>query len=315
MPQELTSLAMGYSGYVTIDESYYSLLTSYSLTRNFNVMKSNSVGKFVSGSSNRWNKLSNDVIFDYPIHQLSLGLQVTETALKYLIGQMVANGFQDPISIDFIDDSIDATFCFDKVFITNFSFNVSNNSIATVSLSGKILQKQFDFQIGKHTLNPDSTNSGVSSLTGNILMPYWNFEFNYAPFNSDVKAIDFSINFNHNFTPKFICGAFEQSQPPFKIIYSVPSLTFQCNYVMYQETSQNYRNSTNGGCYYSSQSYQIPSSGNGKQYLEIRYGSSTLLFLTNCVINNIVNNVGQMNSVNTFTISGQVYGKISSSSE
>ena len=327
--KDMKCLAMGQSGYIEIAKSYHSLLTSYSLTRNFNVLKSNSNGLFLntgngygnynnydSNSGYRWKKLSNDIVMDYPIHELSLGLQVNKSMLIYLIQQMVQFGFQQPIHIKFYDSNAQITFDFEKVFITNFSFNISNDAVATISLSGKILEKDFTFEINDQQLSSSASNQYVvTKLKGETLMPYYKWSFDYSLFKNisneyKIDIMEFSINYSHNLNTKFICGACSQAMPPVKLIYSVPTLTFQCNYVMFfpENTSLQYLNDFLNN----SEIFQISDNNDGIQNVNIIYDKKTYLTLTNCFIDSITPVVGQKSSVNTFSISGNCYGKISS---
>lgn len=329
-------LLYGYTGYIQIGiknqnsnniKFLSSLLTSYSLTRNFNPIKSNANTRLKPSDSWKFKRLVNDVAFDYPTHELSINLQLNKSMLDFLIKQLTTDYFHTPLQINFIDDNAQLSYNFSHVFITGFSLNISNGMAATASLSGTIFEKDFVMEIKPHKMTKTNNNPIVNNdnlineennnFVGATLLPYWNWQFifnnlfgnsNDENYNN-LDVMDFSINFSRQINPKFTCQASNYSAPPAKIISSIPNVTYECNYIMFNKEDkiyEYYRDLLN-----QAQIVKIKNNINENGLnIDIKYDNQSMLILNECYIDSITPSIGNNGAVNSFSINGNVYGNL-----
>lgn len=311
-------LLYGYTGYIQIGKNtggnlITSLLTSYSLTRNLNPIKSNANTRLKPSNSWKFDRLVNDVAFDYPTHELSISLQLNKPMLDFLIEQLKDDYFHTPLQINFIDDNAQLSYNFTNVFITGFSFNVSNNAIATASLSGTIFEKDFVMEIKSQSMQAEKYISELNNLVGATLLPYWNWQFIFKNLFKGIDVMDFSVSFSRQITPKFTCQSSYYALPPAKIISSIPTITYECNYIMFRSSDEEGSSSFE---YYndllnSDQIIKINNNDdNEKLSVDIQFDGNLILTLNDCYIDNITPSVGNSGSVNSFNINGTVYGSV-----
>lgn len=359
------TLLMGYTTKCLIDDIHL-FLTSYSLTINTNVIKSNAVNKLVSSvtSSNisscnfyqhYFYRVGLNAIRDCPTYEISLSFQLTPCVFKHLLTHLCDYYFHKPLKIVLQDqtsgfDGTNNIFSFNKCFVTNFSFSVDNDSVATGSLSATYYGEQFEYY--SNSLNVSSAQSWTEKESkyggGNLLMPYYgwgvdynneqisdaslnNFSLNRNLFNGE-NVQSFSFNFQHSLTPKYFCCASTDrttSVAPKKIIFSLPQMNYDISYIIQDKTI---KNTTHYSSCFANEivakdalEWNLSIAYQGKFSNNLSTGSKGQAIKNNennsefnkiglkcqyCYPDSYTPSFGNNGSVNSLNVSGTIYGKI-----
>ena len=246
-------------------------LTSYSLSINTNVIKSNATRKLLESSNStdaikeiHFKRLNLNAVRDCPVYELSLSFQLTPGMLKFLQEQLCDYSFHKPLKCSLQDqftgiNSSKGMFYFDECYVSNFSINVDNNAVVSVNMSLTYYCEQIELQSNEKTLIDKidwMCQSGEEQYGGgNLLVPYYSCGVDYfkggssnssnyeimcptgeesgtARFKNDHLQ-SFSFTFQHNLTPKYALCASDSKNAikPKKIVFSVPTINYELSYI------------------------------------------------------------------------------------
>ena len=161
-------------------------------------------------------------------------------------------------------------------------------------------------------------------IVGNVLMPYHAFMVKYDDYPL-ANVLGFSFSFQQEITPKFFCSGetsnVVNAPGPSALVWGLPLLTYNLEYVM--GCGRTYVND-----YERAGSHLIVSgpgfNANEEQYagyagendelpkgvdLSIYYNRELELVFRNCYPDTYSPDVGKLEDVNKYTISGSVYGR------
>lgn len=296
----LTLLTKGYTGKGEV-LGVKALVTSYSLTLNNNLIRSGATSNILNENKDKFDFLSLNPLHDCPFYEVSISVQLN-TSLYNKIKDEITKYFRSPIKISFYDDSIKASIS-EYYFITNFSLSIQNQAVATATFNGISYSQTLNFSAEKWDNNNMNSSSDSNTLKGNNLMPYYKWSIkNDAYQKGQVQS--FNLNFSQTITPKFGCGGSSSNQAPEPLIYvaSPPTVTCDVTYALTTipdstdvETIEDYNNAKE-------LKYRN---------LTIQYGDiNNKLTLNRCYPDSFSPILGNYGSVNAFTITNTVYGKI-----
>lgn len=292
-------LLKGYSALCKIGNSNRPiLLTSHTLTMNTNVIKGTSINQLWNNSSYGFNRYNGYAVRDFAGYDLSISFQVT----KDVFNDIMEIVFQKPhncIKIQLQDKASSFSYTFNYCYIKSMSLTVENNSVANINMSFIIFKDVVEYGISSE-YNVSAINIADSSLVGNVLMPYYFFGVSHTNFQNNKNELkSFNIDFSQQITPKYgCCGSsvttYNAIQPQ-AVVFSLPTITYNLNYVMYNTPNQSALNT------YASNVW------NENINVSCTYGDKAFLVLSNCYVDTYTPNVGGSQQ-ETFNITGSVYG-------
>ena len=286
-------LLNGYTGYATIG-GYPTLMTSFSMSKTENILESGGIGDILS--NNAFTRYKLNAVRDYPSYELSISCEASKTLLDYLF-KKITNKHHSFISVSFKDDANGISHSFSDCCLTSLQLSVDLNSAATISIGFQVFTDTIGISFGNH--DSKKKNNANSDLVGAVLMPYYRWGVEYPDF-TDSDLVGFSISYSQSVTPKFGCYASnsENAVKPKKIIFGLPTVTYELTYIVYNKTSTNY---------YSINSNNI---ANSSKTLKVKYNNGFSFEMTNCYPNSYSPQYANSGDVNKATISGTCYGKI-----
>ena len=321
-------MLMGYTGRGFIAKSDSSMsgdggscqihLSSYSLSFSTNVMKSEGSNRIYRTDGTGFHKFSLNAVRDCPTYNISMSIEARHDIMDFLLASMVKAGFHDAYTVTFQDANSGVIYKFEHCYVTDMQLQVSNNSAASISLTFCHFDSTFEVKNGQYNLEPWCNGSGMA---GESIMPYYSFKVDYTGFPS-TNLQEFSFSFSHTASPKYGCtGSLSLiALAPMACVFSVPTVTYNLKYVMYDElSSYDYDIASNSiiSCkskYNKKKSMKISYKKiNNKPYVRDNY-----YFLLNCDLcypDTYTPEVGVSGSVNSISIAGTVYGQLTYESE
>lgn len=279
----LTPITKGYTGKITIGEKN-ALLTSYSLVMNSNMIKSNASINVKDTSG--FTRLLLSPIHDCQNYQLSVSIELNASVLSFLITQLTKY-FKNKITVVFTDNNFTISL---SGYITNFSLSVDNDSAGVASFTLISYEETIGFTTTAFSLQ--ASGSVSTDIKGNSLLPYYGWG---VQLGSDTLPVqNFSLNFSHVLTPKFGCIASSSVSSPMAYVFSIPSVTYQVTFILVNSNTL---------------------SLNSNYDLTIKYKNSHKIILKECYSQSYNVSCGNSGSVNTASISGTVFGKITEKEE
>lgn len=287
-----TALTNGYGGSATI-AGKRTLLTSFSLGMETNLIRSQGNSAIWNRDNNKFNRMGFKAIKDFSGYELSLSFDVTEIELFNIMLLKCVESPHDSISVSFIDEAYGISYSFAETYIKSLSLNVNNESIAGMSVSLYVAKRDIELECGSFAASPFGEGIGLLDLD---VMPYWKFSAVFEDFTTS-ELLGFEWSFSQNILPKFGCVASGSTlpQPPSKLIFSAPSVAFVLNYIMKGEKDviiSNYDYS------------------HEERDLILKYGTKPFLTCEKSAIESITPNLAQPSTHQSFSINGSVFGKI-----
>lgn len=318
----LKPLLMGYTSKCFIG-GIQVFLTSYSLSINTNVIKSNGISK-IKYNTRGFERMSLNAIRDCPSYQLSLSFQATYQILFFLFDQLINFGFHKSISVQLNDKALgleggDNFFNFEKCYVNNFSVSVDADSVVVVNLGLSYFSQEFKFEQKEYNESFSKDEEGSSMSGGDLLIPYYNTSVQYKRLLSneqdqqvqmdDFKSEclqNFSFDFSHTITPKYSLMASKNDNKAFipqKLVFSIPTVNYNLSYIYYDNSFKvdDYTNLFSG---------EIATKGWELTLYFLNTKGNVTLTCQNCYHNVFTPNIGSKGNVNMLNISGTVYGKI-----
>lgn len=281
----LTPITKGYTGKITIGGNP-ALLTSYSLVMNSNMIKSNASINVKDTSG--FTRLLLSPIHDCQNYQLSVSIELNTSVLSFLITQLTQYYFKNKITVVFTDNNFTITL---SGYITNFSLSVDNDSAGVASFTLISYEETIGFTTSVFSLQ--TSGLAPAGIKGNSLLPYYGWGVQLGS-NSTLPVQNFSLNFSHVLTPKFGCIASSSVSSPMAYVFSIPSVTYQVTFILVNSNTL---------------------SLNSNYDLTIKYKNSHKIILKECYSQSYNVSCGNSGSVNTASISGTVFGKITEKEE
>ncbi len=323
-------LLLGYSGYGSIDDANV-MLTSYSLSLNENIIKSEGSGRILvkevkdeSGEKfNGFKQLSLNVVRDYPSYELSLTFEGQIGIFKKIMKSMSQTKLTNSMNVKFHDNATNISYEFSGAEWTSCQMNVDNNGLAIMTMSFVIFRSTIDVKFGSY--DHTKIRNAPDGLVGDKLMPYWAWAVQYDGFKS-MGPYSFGFGLARPVTPKFGCQGSTDSNDapgPVAVIYGVPTATYNLTYVMTAETHVNdyYANAAGGGV--NANEVAIKSHNlviTFKKFLKTvtdeRTGEEINLYdyarvkFTHCYVDSYTPEIGNRGDVNKISMNGTVYGRI-----
>ena len=260
---DMKVILMGYSGYAQID-GHNTLMTSFSLSMNENIIHSTGVGKLyyetIAGGGTRHGRFTRykmNAVRDYPGYEFSITAEANYDILDYILKQITTK-FHSFITVKFLDSASGIKYEFDNCCLTSFSLGVSNNSVAVATfgfvafqdeIEVKFCQNGYDKLAGRNAPGAVSdygaiyeNADGTGNLVGAVLMPYWAWGIDtqdiYGQYFNDEDLYEFTISYSQAVTPKFGCYgvASDLAPAPSKIIIGVPEAKYELTYLVANPT-------------------------------------------------------------------------------
>ena len=260
---DMRVLLTGYSGYAQID-GHNTLMTSFSLSMNENIINSTGVGKLYyetiadDGTRNgQFTRYKMNAVRNYPGYEFSITAEANYDILDYILRQITTR-FHSFITVKFLDNASGIRYEFDKCCLTSFSLGVSNNSVAIATfgfvafqdeIEVKFCQNGYDNLAGRNAPGAIAENGaryenadGTGNLVGAVLMPYWAWGIDtqdiYGQYFNDEDLYEFTISYSQAVTPKFGCYglASDLALTPSKIIMGVPEVKYELAYLVANPT-------------------------------------------------------------------------------
>ena len=219
----------GYSCYCTlglgstITTTNLILLTSYTLTINRNIIKSNGCHSLVNTDGlNSLTSLGGSYLSDCPDGKLSISYEASSTDIINLFNFLKNNRTESCI-VNLEDETYQLSFNFNECFLTSASFSVNENSLIVINLEFYIpLDNSYMFSINGIT-NPIEKTERI--LPTDLCVFY---RFSVKLTNEEVKnLIGFTYNFTQNINPLYgMLGSYEdKAQKCYKVIFGIPEIT------------------------------------------------------------------------------------------
>ena len=305
MASNMKWMLMGYSGYVTIDD-HQTLMTSFGVTLNENVIQSTGVGRIFTGDE--FDRFKMDAVRDYPGYDISITCEANFNILDYFLSR-VSTGFHSFIEIRFKDDASGIEYDFDKCCLTSFQLTVDNNSAASLTCSFITFKDEIEVDYD-HDYDYTEKRNAPKELVGDVLLPYWAWGVEYPDF-TDESLYTFTVSYTQPVTPKFGCygeDAYNALKPK-KIVFGVPEVKYELTYIVSDETHTHD---------YSIHSNRVALS---RKNLVVKYKQRFPNYtkklpiefkftMTDCYPDEYSPQYANSGDVNKMSISGTVYGKI-----
>ncbi len=224
-------MLMGYTGYAKVD-GHNTLMTSFSLTMNENVIQSAGVGRILH--DDLFDRFKMDAVRDYPGYDISITCDANFEIMDYFFSRVVT-GFHSFIDVVFFDDASGIEYHFDKCCLTNLQLGVDVNAAASITV-GFVTFKD-DIEVDFADYDYQRIRYAPKELVGDVLLPYWGWGVEYPDF-TDEDLYNFSISYTQQVTAKFGCYGEESDNAlaPKKIVFGVPELKYEMTYIVADET-------------------------------------------------------------------------------
>jgi len=305
MASSMKWLLMGYSGYVTIDD-HQTIMTSFGLTLNENVIQSTGVGRIFTGEE--FDRFKMDAVRDYPGYDISITCDANFSILNYFLSR-VSTGFHSFIEVRFKDDASGIEYYFDKCCLTSLQLSVDNNAAASLTCGFVTFKDEIEVDFDYEHDHRKGRNA-PSELVGDVLLPYWAWGVEYPDF-TDEDLYTFNISYSQQVTPKFGCygeDAYNALKPK-KIVFGVPEVKYELTYIVADEThTHDYRIHSNRVAL-SRKTLKVKYKQQFRQETR-RLPIDFEFSMTDCYPDTYSPQYANTGDVNKMTISGTVYGKI-----
>jgi hypothetical protein len=264
------------------------------MTKTENIIESGGIGNILKKNSFKRTKLN--VVRDYPSYEISISCDAQKSLLDYLM-KKITDKYYSFIPLKFKDDASGISYSFSNCCLTSFQLSVDLDSVASVSIGLQVFTESIGISFGNY--NVKKKNNAKKSLVGRVLMPYYSWGVAYPDFK-DADLVGFSVSYSQSVTPKFECCASTSNNAinPKKIIFSLPSITYELTYLVYNKTDTDY---------YKIHSNNVANSGKS---LKVKYKSGFDFELTDCYPDSYTPQFANSGDANKVTIAGTCYGKI-----
>lgn len=303
MASKMKWLLMGYTGYATVD-GIDTLMSSFSLTMNENVIQSNGVGRILH--DDEFDRFKMDAVRDYPSYDISLSFDANYKIMDYFLSRVVT-GFHSFIELRFYDDASGIEYYFDNCCLTSLQLSVDNNAAAVLSVGFTAFKDEIEVNYDEYDYK--QKRNAPKEIVGDVLLPYWGWGVEYPDF-VDEDLYSFSISYSQSVTPKFGCFGEDEDNAvrPKKIVFGVPDLKYELVYVVADETHTH--------------DYEIPSNrvALSRKTLLVKYKQrfwhdlkDLIEFdfdMSDCYPDTYSPQYANNGDVNKMTISGTVYGSV-----
>lgn len=306
-------LLAGYSCYGELNNNFC-FITSYSITYNTNILKSNAFNTsgFFGSNTATFQRLVLGRVRDNPTIQIQLSVQLTDAIYQDIISNLCGNYFHEAYKINFHDNVTGTEFKYTECYVTSVSFAVARDGLATLSLSASYFSTYFNLSLKNYPISlTDSSLTGSSNAAkvsgGEKLLPYYKFSAHHDFFkNFDIMQMGWS--FQQTVTPKYGCiGSSATTSCPSP---GILGLTFGLPVINYNVTYLVYNKETSTISPYTSSAGVFSAGTNNMSFYCI--GSSTLI-LSNCIQQVYAPRFGNKGDVNTIQVNGTCLGCVSSS--
>lgn len=286
-------LTSGFGGMASIN-GHRLLLTSFALSMDSNLIKSDGVTNLWDGVNGRFSRYGGLAFKDHSEYDLSLAFDVTTVSLFNLVLNCCVNQSRLPMSVIFEDVAYNILYTFDSAYVRSMSFDVGNNGVASVKLGFFIARRDLVLDLGGFA----KSGRGVGGL-GEMsldLMPYWAFKVKTDDLFVDEELLSFNFSFEQGIVPKFGCVGSDSDLPelPSKLIFALPKFDYSLEYLIRSKTDL----TIDAHDYF-----------HDNQQLQFYFmGSTPFLTFNSTVINSISLNLLSNKGNLSFSVSGGVLG-------